>query len=81
MALLVLIAAEHAAAEWPLSLFRTLEQAQRHCPTDSVVWLDLQRGVYYVPGQRRFGRGTTASFACRAEARRAGNRRALLGRR
>jgi hypothetical protein len=80
-ALLILTTANNARAEWPLTPFKTAEQAQRHCPTDKIVWLDLQTRVYYVPGQRRYARGQTAAFVCREEARRAGNRRSLLGRR
>jgi hypothetical protein len=80
-AAVLLACAEDTWAEWPLSLFRNVEQAQRHCPTDHVVWLDLQSRIYYVPGQRRYGRGGTAAFVCREEARRAGDRRSLLGRR
>ncbi len=45
-AVLILISAKNTRAEWPLSLFKTAEQAQRHCPTDSVVWLDLQSSIY-----------------------------------
>jgi hypothetical protein len=62
----VLACAEDAWAEWPL--FRNADEAQRHCPIDSVVWLDLQRNTYYVPGQRRYGHGATGAFACREEA-------------
>jgi hypothetical protein len=68
-------------AKGSLSLFRTAAQAQQHCPNDTVVWLDFQQRIYYVPGQARYGRGGTATFACREEARRSGNRRSLLGRR
>jgi hypothetical protein len=68
-------------AAQPLSLFRDEGQAQRHCPNDSVVWLDFQKRRYYVRGQRRYGQGNTATFACRAEARRSGYRRSILGRR
>jgi hypothetical protein len=67
------------AAAIPLNPFRYEAQAQRHCPGDSVVWLDLSRGVYYLKGQKRYGRGTTGSFACRDEARSSRYRRSWLG--
>jgi hypothetical protein len=62
-----------------LGLFRLKLQAQQHCPNDTVVWLDLKRRIYYVQGQRQYGRGRTAVFVCRKEAQRSGNRRSLLG--
>jgi len=63
-----------------LGLFRIEGQAQQHCPTDAVVWLDLKKRVYYFPRQRMYGQGRTAVFACRNEARRNGYRGSLLGR-
>jgi hypothetical protein len=62
-----------------LGLFRIEGQAQQHCPNDAVVWLDLKKRLYYLQGQRLYGRGRTAVFACRNEARRNGYRRSLLG--
>ncbi|MHB8270747.1 hypothetical protein [Bradyrhizobium sp.] len=67
------------AAAIPLTPFRYEAQAQRYCPDDTVVWLDLGKGVYYRKGQRRYARGGTGSFACREEARGSGYRRSLLG--
>ena len=63
----------------PLTPFRYESQAQRHCPADVVVWLDLGKGTYYAKRQRRYGRGFTGSFVCREEARSNGYRRSLLG--
>ena len=71
-------AVSHAEAQG-LGLFQKREQAQQHCPKDTVVWLDLKKRTYYVPGQRLYGNGRTAVFACRNEAKRSGNRRSLLG--
>jgi hypothetical protein len=36
----------------PLTPFQYEAQAQRHCPDDTVVWLDFRKGVYYSRGQR-----------------------------
>ena len=33
-----------------LTVYRTEEQAQTHCPKDAVVWLDAQSGLYYLKG-------------------------------
>ena len=63
----------------PLTPFRYESQAQRHCPADVVVWLDLRKGIYYSKRQRWYGRGFTGSFVCREEARGGGYRRSLLG--
>jgi hypothetical protein len=63
----------------PLTPFRYESQAQRHCPADVIVWLDLGKGIYYSKRQRRYGRGFTGSFVCRAEAFSGGYRRSLLG--
>jgi hypothetical protein len=63
----------------PLTPFRYEAQARRHCPGDTVVWLDLRREVYYLKRQKRYGHGTTGSFVCQNEARAGGYRRSLLG--
>jgi len=63
----------------PLTPFRYEAQAQRHCPGDTVVWLDFRKGIYYAKGQRNYARGFSGSFVCRTEARQGGYRRSLLG--
>ena len=75
---LIAFGAAGAAAN-PLTPFRHESQAQRHCPTDVIVWLDLGKGIYYAKQQRRYGRGFTGSFVCREQARSNGYRRSLLG--
>lgn len=67
------------AAAVPLTPFRYENQAQRHCPDDSVVWLDFRKGKYYSKGQRLYGRGLNGSYVCREEARGSLYRRALIG--
>src|ERR1700730_16461159 len=67
------------AAAVPLTPFRYEAQAQRHCPGDTVVWLDFRKGVYYSKGQRYYARGFNGSFVCRNEARGSGYRRSPLG--
>jgi hypothetical protein len=63
----------------PLTTFRYEAQAQRHCPTDTVVWLDFRTRRYYQKGQKRYASGQTGSFVCRSEARSSGYRRSLWG--
>ncbi len=67
------------ASAIPLTPFRYEGQAQRHCPDDTVVWLDFRRGMYYSKGQRPYARGSTGSFVCRGEARSSGYRHSLFG--
>ena len=63
----------------PLTPFRYEAQAQRHCPGDTVVWLDFRKGRYYLKGQRRYALGHAGSFVCRNEAHQSGYRRSILG--
>jgi hypothetical protein len=64
-----------------LALFRYEDQAQRHCPADTAVWLDFKKGKYYLGGQKLYGPGFHGSYVCLEEARRSLYRRSLLGRR
>jgi hypothetical protein len=68
-----------AATALPLTPFRYEAQARRHCPGDTVVWLDFRREVYYFKRQNRYGQGGSGSFVCQKEARAGGFRRSLLG--
>jgi hypothetical protein len=77
--LTALIAGATDAAATPLNPFRDEAQAQRHCPGDTVVWLDFRKGIYYAKQQKRYARGSTGSFVCHEEARDNGYRRSLLG--
>jgi hypothetical protein len=71
--------ASHGAMAQTLTPFRYESQAQRHCPGDTIVWLDFGRERYYLKGQRRYASGHTGSFVCRNEARDSGYRRSPLG--
>ena len=55
-----------------LVAFRTEEQAQTHCPKDTVVWVDPQSGMYYFKGNTAYGRSGSGRYACRSEAELAG---------
>jgi hypothetical protein len=69
----------YSAIAQVLTPFRYESQAQRHCPEDTVVWLDFKRERYYLKGQRRYASGYFGSFVCRNEARDSGYRRSPLG--
>jgi hypothetical protein len=57
-----------------LIAFRTEQQAQEHCPKDTVVWVDPQSGTYYPKASPSYGRGGASRYACRGEAESAGMR-------
>jgi len=69
----------NVAAATPLTPFRYEAQAQRHCPGDTVVWLDFRKGIYYAKRQKFYGRGSDGGYVCREEARSNRYRRSLLG--
>ncbi len=79
LVLIVVLTGATEAAAVPLTPFRYENQAQRHCPDDSVVWLDFSKGKYYSKGQRLYGRGLNGSYVCREEARGSLYRQALIG--
>jgi hypothetical protein len=54
--------------------FPTEQQAQQHCPNDTVVWLNLPSGIYHFKGQRWYGNTRSGAFVCRSEADKAGDR-------
>lgn len=77
--LLGMVVGAPTATALPLTPFRYEAQAQRHCPGDTVVWIDLRKEIYYLKRQRHYGQGSIGSFVCQKEARATGFRRSLLG--
>ena len=51
-----------------LVAFRTEQQAQEHCPKDTVVWVDPQSGTYFLKESASYGRVGAGRYACRGEA-------------
>jgi len=76
---LVVVAGTLNATAIPLTVFRYEAQAQRHCPTDTVVWLDFRKEIYYSKHQKHYAQGNTGNFVCRKQARSGGYRRSLFG--
>ncbi len=60
-------------------LFPTEHAAQLHCPTDTVVWLNIPSGIYHLKGQRWYGRTKSGAYVCKQEAITAGDRGSLNG--
>jgi hypothetical protein len=61
------------------SLFQNEQTARQHCPSDTVVWLNLPSGIYHFKGQRWYGRTKSGAYACQREADQAGDRATLNG--
>ena len=73
LALLVLSSGTIYAAE-PLEFFNSEDQAQQHCPSDVVVWLNIPSGVYHFKGERWYGATKNGAYVCKSEADQAGDR-------
>jgi hypothetical protein len=57
-----------------LTLYPTEQRAQKHCTTDTVVWLNLPTGIYHFKGERWYGNTKSGAFVCEREADKAGDR-------
>lgn len=62
------------AADHILEQFSTEEQAQHHCPKDTVVWLNLPTMIWHYSGERWYGRTKHGAYVCEKEAAAAGAR-------
>ena len=60
-----------------LQSFSTEQLAKQHCPTDTVVWLNHQTGVYHFKGDHWYGNTKSGAYACQKEADKAGDRATL----
>ena len=69
---LALSCAACASSPEVLVAFRTEQQAQQHCPNDTVVWADPQSGTYSLKESASYGGVGTGRYACRREAESAG---------
>jgi hypothetical protein len=65
--------ASAAGRERP-ALFPTEVAADKHCPHDEVVWLNIASGVYHERGMRWYGKTKHGAFVCKKEADEAGDR-------
>ena len=57
-----------------IAMFQTESAAQAHCPSDEVVWLNADSGIYHEKGMRWYGHTRYGSYVCRKEADAAGYR-------
>jgi hypothetical protein len=63
----------------PLILFNAESQAQQHCPSDVVVWLNLPTRIYHWKGMRWYGNTKNGAYVCKKEADENGSRGTLNG--
>ncbi len=77
-ALLLLIfgppAVDAAVLSAEMPRFQFEQQAQQHCPADTVVWVVTSRGTYNSSGERWYGRTSNGAYACLHDAVKAGYR-------
>jgi hypothetical protein len=52
--------------------YKTEAGAQKHCPTDTVVWGSSESGVYHMSGARNYGKTKDGHYVCMGEANKAG---------
>jgi hypothetical protein len=83
LALPILLGASVAAAS-PLLLemphFKFEQQAQEHCPNDSIVWAIARLGIYNSNAERWYGQTSDGTYVCRHDAETAGYRAAATAR-
>jgi hypothetical protein len=60
-------------------MFPTQQQAQQHCPNDTVVWLNIPTRIYHMQGERWYGATKSGAYVCQQEANAAGDRETLNG--
>ena len=48
--------------------FKSEQAAQRHCPADTVVWLNTSSGNYVFKGDPWYGHTQRGAYVCKAEA-------------
>lgn len=63
-----------AYAQQQAQQFQSEQQAQKHCPNDTVVWVNTKTGVYHFKGQRWYGNTKDGAYECRKEANKEGDR-------
>ena len=57
-----------------LDQFNSEQAAQKHCPADIVVWVNLPTGIFHYKGQRWYGITKSGAYVCKQEAVKEGDR-------
>ena len=56
--------------------FASEQQAKSRCPSDTVVWVNNNSGVYHFSGTHNYGHTKEGAYMCEADAKAAGDRAA-----
>ena len=56
--------------------FASEQQAKYRCPSDTVVWVNTNSGVYHFSGTHNYGHTKQGAYMCEADAKAAGDRAA-----
>jgi hypothetical protein len=62
-----------------IPMFDAEQAAQKHCPSDIVVWLNTNSGIYHLKGERWYGNTRYGAYVCKKEADAAGYRETRNG--
>jgi len=57
-----------------MQTFKNEQAAQRHCPADTVVWLNTASANYHFKGDPWYGRTQRGTYVCKVEADKDGMR-------
>ena len=74
LAVLLLLFSLGSLPSFALEQFDSEQAAQKRCPADVVVWVNLSTGVFHYQGQRWYGRTKNGAFVCKREAVSEGDR-------
>jgi hypothetical protein len=65
---LLILSVGGAALGQGMQTFTSEQEAQRHCPSDTVVWLNTSSANYHLKGDPWYGRTQRGAYVCKAEA-------------
>jgi len=65
--LLILLIGTAGAFSASVQLFSNEAEAQKHCPADTIVWVNTPSGVYHFRGERWYANTKNGAFVCRKE--------------
>jgi hypothetical protein len=68
----VILMGVSAALGQGMRSFKSEQAAQRHCPTDTVVWLNTSSANYHFKGDPWYGHTQRGAYVCKVEADRDG---------
>jgi hypothetical protein len=74
VALLLFVPYIGVAVASSVQLFTIETEAQKHCPSDVVVWVNTPSGIYHFKGMRWYGVTNQGAYVCQKEGDQAGYR-------